>query len=83
METREQKIKAAWLIQAARDLEDFSRATENIEWLSGPSPKFACGTPVGKVDCHELLKLNKANAETLKPKVEKILSHSFYNPQPR
>jgi len=79
METREQKIKAVWLIQAARDLEDFNRATENIEWLSGPSPKFSCGTPVSSYDCESLLKLNKATAETLKPKVEKILSHSFYN----
>lgn len=67
--TDEEKSAAARQIQADRDLDDYQRAVSNIKWLSGPSPTWACGTPVTRSDINNLLELNKRNAERLEPKV--------------
>lgn len=48
-------MKAGCQIQAQRDREDIQRHQERVEWLSGESPVWACGTPMGEYDRRTLL----------------------------
>lgn len=56
-------------IQHDRDLSDYQRAASNVAWLSGPNPKWACGTPVTGSDIEHFLKLNRRIVTELEPKV--------------
>lgn len=39
-------MKTALQIYQERKQEDMKRHVERVEWLSQPSPKWSCGTPV-------------------------------------
>lgn len=69
MRTDAEKSAAARSIQQDRDLQDYQRAISNIEWLSGDSPTWSCGTPLNRSDIGNLLELNRRIAERLAPKV--------------
>ena len=60
---RDAMANPACEIQAARTRAEYARAKDNIEWLSGPSPAYACGERVAKYDVYHLLGLNRSIVE--------------------
>lgn len=63
--TDAEKAAAARAYKRKRDMQDYTRAVSNIEWLSADAPKWACGSPVNRSDISNLLELNRNIVERL------------------
>lgn len=56
----EQQAKTAAEIQRERVAADLTNHLARIEWLSGDSPRWSCGTPVDGYMRRELLRQSQA-----------------------
>lgn len=52
-------LRPAAAQHAARVAEQRAHHLSRIEWLTGPSPVWACGTPVLQSDQRELVRLSR------------------------